>query len=86
MDKMIWIWIAVGLALLALAQYLAVLAWLRRRREKIVFLFSGLLLPRYLNRYRDLSRREDGRTGFLFHGFIACINLALAAFLVFLFF
>ncbi len=85
MDRMTWIWIAVGLALLALAQYLAVLAWLQRRREKITFLFIGLFLPRYLNRYRDLSRQEMGRTGFLFYGFIACINLALAAFLVFLF-
>jgi hypothetical protein len=84
MNKMIWVWIALGLALLALAHYLAVLAWLRRRREKINFLLMGLLLPRYLNRYRDLSQQETGRTGIHFYGYGACINLALAAFLVFL--
>jgi len=84
MDKTIWVWIAVGLALLAVAQYMAALAWLARRNEKIQFLLARLWLPRYLNRYRDLSRRETGRTGFLFHGFIGCISLALAAFLAFL--
>lgn len=84
MNKMTWIWIAIGLALLALVHYLAVLAWLRKRQEKIELLFLGLLLPRYLNRYRDLSRQERGRTGFLFHGYIACIILALAAFFAFL--
>lgn len=82
MNKMIWVWIALGLALLALAHYLAVLAWLRRRREKINFLLMGLLLPRYLNRY--LSQQETGRTGIHFYGYVACIILALAAFLVFL--
>jgi len=81
MDKMIWIWIAVGLALLAVAQYMAALAWLARRNEKIQFLLARLWLPHYLNRYRDLSRQETGRTGFLFYGFVVCINLALAAFL-----
>jgi hypothetical protein len=84
MDQMIWVWIALGLALLALAQYLVVLAWLQRRREKIRFLLMGVRLPRYLKRYRDLSRQQGGRPGLLFYGFVVCINLALAAFLVFL--
>jgi len=85
MNKMIWVWFAIGLVLLSLVHYLAVLAWLRKRQEKIELLFLGLLLPHYINRYRDLSRQEMGRTGLHFYGFVVCINLALAAFLVSLF-
>ncbi len=84
MNKMIWVWMALGMSILAWANYLAALAWLDKRKEKIVYLLMGLRLPRYLNRYGVLTREETGRTGIHFYGFIICINLSLAAFLVFL--
>jgi len=40
------------------------------------FLFIGLHLPRNLNRYRDITKRETGKVGLLFYSFLIPINAA----------
>jgi hypothetical protein len=39
-------------------------------------LFIGPHLPKNLVRYREITRRETGKVGPLFHGFLIPINLA----------
>jgi hypothetical protein len=59
---------------------------LRRRGEKVSFIWLRVLAPSYAAKYRDLTRRETGRTGGLFYQWVASINLTavliLAAVLV----
>ena len=52
-------------------------AALDRRGLTTPFLFIGLFLFRNLGRYREITRRETGKTGFLFYSFVVPINVAL---------
>lgn len=52
---------------------------LRRRGEKVSFLWIRLMLPAYVHRYGKLTRRETGRPGPLFYNYIVAFNVALIA-------
>jgi len=50
---------------------------LRKRNLKVSFLFLRLMGPKYASQYREVTRRETGRTGPLFFHWILSINAAL---------
>jgi hypothetical protein len=52
---------------------------LRRRNLKVSFLFLRFLAPKYASQYREITRREAGKTGPLFFHWILSINTALVA-------
>jgi len=52
---------------------------LRKRSLKVSFIFLRLLAPKYTSQYREITRKETGRTGPLFYHWIVSINTALAA-------
>jgi|GEM_PF-1033296 len=53
---------------------------LGRRGEKVDFLLLRLFLPKYVSRYRELTRQELGRPGGLYTSFVISMNLALLLF------
>ena len=59
---------------------------LRRRGEKVSFFWLRVLAPFYASKYRELTRKETGKTGGLFYQWVVSINLTavliLAAILV----
>ena len=52
---------------------------LQKRNFKMNFLLWRLLAPKYASQYREITRKETGRTGPLFYHWIASINVALIA-------
>ena len=50
---------------------------LRRRGERVSFIWLRALAPWYASKYRSLTRQESGRTGGLFYQWVISINLAL---------
>lgn len=52
---------------------------LRKRNLKVSFIFLRFLAPKYASQYREITRREMGRTGPLFFHCILSINTALVA-------
>jgi hypothetical protein len=50
---------------------------LRRRGEKVSFIWLRAMLPFYVSRYRKLTRQESGKVGNLFYHWVVSINLAL---------
>ena len=50
---------------------------LRRRGEKVSFLWLRAMAPIYASRYRKLTKQETGRTGMLFYHWVVSVNLAL---------
>lgn len=52
---------------------------LQKRNFKMNFLLWRLLAPKYASQYREITRKETGRTGPLFYHWIASINVALLA-------
>lgn len=48
---------------------------LRRRGEKVSFIWLRLLAISYALKYRDLTRKETGRTGGLFCQWVVSINM-----------
>jgi hypothetical protein len=50
---------------------------LRRRGQKVSFLWLRVLAPRYASRYKEITKRETGRVGILFYHWVVSINLAL---------
>jgi len=55
-----------------------IFASLRRRGEKVGFLFLRFMLPFYAHRYAEITRGESGKPGPLFLHFLLAFNLALA--------
>ena len=52
---------------------------LRKRSIQVSFMLLRLLAPKYASQYREITRKETGRTGPLFYHWIVSINTALAA-------
>ena len=52
---------------------------LRRRGQKVSFLWLRVLAPRYASRYKEITKRETGRVGVLFYHWVVSINLALVS-------
>lgn len=51
--------------------------YLRRRGYSVHFPLLRLMLPVYVNRYKEITRAENGRVGALFYHWIVSINAAL---------
>ncbi len=58
---------------------MSIVGALQKRGVKINWLFLKLMILRYLNQYRNITRQETGKTGFLFYTYIFAMNLALIA-------
>lgn len=54
---------------------------LRKRGEKVSFIWLRVLSPSYAGRYREITREETGKTGPLFFHYVFSIN-ALLLFIV----
>jgi hypothetical protein len=52
---------------------------LRKRNVKVSFLFLKFLAPKYASQYKEITRKETGKTGPLFFHWILSINTALIA-------
>ena len=53
---------------------------LQKRGVKINwFLLRLFIATRYLGQYRDITRKETGRTGWLYYSFVISMNTALVA-------
>lgn len=52
---------------------------LRKRSLKVSFILLRLLAPKYASQYREITRKETGKTGPLFYHWIVSINTALVA-------
>jgi hypothetical protein len=59
--------------------------FLRKRGEKVQFLWIKLMMISYADQYRKITRAETGRVGILYYVWIISINLALLSFFLYLF-
>ena len=62
------VWTVVSAVLVAMA--------MERHGTKTPFLLIGVLVFRNLHRYKEVTRKETGRTGLLFYSYVVPINLA----------
>ena len=56
---------------------LLVFADLRRRGQKVSFLWLRTMSPWYVSRYREITKSETGKVGPLFYHWVVSINLVL---------
>jgi len=52
---------------------------LRKRDLKVSFILLRLLAPKYASQYREITRKETGKTGPLFYHWVVSINTAWVA-------
>lgn len=50
---------------------------LRKRGEKVYFIFLNFMLPFYANKYKKITFKETGKVGKLFYHWLIAINTAL---------
>ncbi|MBS4036101.1 MAG: hypothetical protein KGZ85_16685 [Ignavibacterium sp.] len=50
---------------------------LRKRGEKVYFIFLNFMLPFYANKYKKITFEETGKVGKLFYHWLIAINTAL---------
>ena len=51
---------------------------LQKRGGKINWIFLRIMIIKYVGQYRDITRKEAGRTGPWYYSFIISMNVALA--------
>ena len=70
--------VAIVSALWGVASAALIAEALRKRGVKVNWVFLRfLILSKYLGQYRDITRRETGRSGPLFYSYVIAMNLAL---------
>lgn len=75
--------IAVASALYGVASAVMIAIALKKRGVAISWVWLRVLIvSRYLNQYRDVTRKETGRTGPLFYSYVVAMNLALVSAIV----
>jgi hypothetical protein len=67
--------VALGVTFVVLAMMMA--HEVSKRGVKVNFLLIRLYILKYMHQYRELTKKETGRTGPLFYPCIVSINLAL---------
>lgn len=50
---------------------------LQKRGAKINWIFLRIMIFKYVGQYRELTRKETGRTGSWFYSFVIAMNLTL---------
>jgi hypothetical protein len=55
---------------------------LQKRGVKINWIFLRIMIIKYIGQYRDVTRKETGRTGPWFYSYIIAVNVALATVIV----
>jgi len=58
---------------------------LKDRGEKVSFLWLRLYIISYANRYKKITKKETGKTGYLFYVWIISVNVALISAILALF-
>jgi hypothetical protein len=87
--KMIDVFIAIGSISVGIFIWttIKIYSFLRARKEKTEsFLFLNLFIFKYICEYRALTKKENGRVGYLFYLYIVSINIALICFIVLMIF
>ncbi len=72
-------------ALIFVITTMMIAVFLRKRGEKVQFLWIKLMMISYADQYRKITRAETGRVGVLYYFWIISINLALLSFFLYLF-
>ena len=55
---------------------------LQKRGVKINWIFLRIMIIKYIGQYRDITRKETGRTGPWFYSYIIAMNVTLATVIV----
>jgi hypothetical protein len=73
--------VLLGIALVSVAwgivSSLVIADALQKRGTKINWIFLRILIIKYVGQYRDVTRKETGRTGPWFYSYIIAMNVAL---------
>ncbi|KAA3641627.1 MAG: hypothetical protein DWQ02_00220 [Bacteroidetes bacterium] len=72
-------------ALIFVVTTMMIATFLRKRGEKVQFLWIKLMMISYADQYRKITRKETGRVGVLYYIWIISVNLALLSFFLYLF-
>lgn len=64
-------------ALWGIVSLIVMASYLSSRGIKISIIFFKVLALRYIHQYREITRRENGRSGPRFYSYIVAMNLAL---------
>lgn len=71
-------------AVLFVVTTMAIYNFLHRKGEKVNFLWLKMMMISYVDRYREITRKENGRVGILYYFWVLAINLTLLSFFLFL--
>jgi len=82
MDSLIYLVVIFGALFVIFS--MIIISKLENKGVKINYLLIRFLIPSYVSKYREITKKEHGRTGILFYLWIASINIALLCFLVYL--
>ena len=79
----------ISIAVLAIIIYInatvMIYDYLKKRGEEVSFLFLRLFMISYASKYKEITKTESGKPGYLFNLWIISINLALVCGMVALF-
>ena len=72
--------------LLYIVSTLMIFDYLKKRDEKVNFFLIRLFMISYAQKYKEITKKEEGRIGFLFYLWVGSINLVLLLLIVYIIF
>ena len=79
---MIFVSLIITFMLIYVVSSIAIIDYLSKRGVKINFVLLRLMIIPYADRYRKLTKQEDGKTGKLYYVWLGSVNLALVCFIL----
>lgn len=78
----VFIFIGLISVIVFIVSTIMICSYLKDRGEKVSFLWIRVLMISYAIKYKKLTKKETGRTGYLFYLWIISINVVLFSFII----
>ena len=76
----------IALIVLYIISTMLIFNYLKKKGEKVSFLWLRLFMISYANKYKEITKKEKGKTGPLFYWWILSINLTLILLAIYIIF
>jgi len=81
-TEVIFVSLILAFMLVYVISSIAIIDYLSKRGVKINWILLRLMIIPYVDKYRKLTKKEDGKTGKLYYVWLGSVNLALVCFIL----
>ncbi len=81
-TEAVFVSLIITFLLIYVVSSIAIIDYLNKRGVKIKWILLRLMIIPYADKYRKLTKQENGKTGKLYYVWLGSVNLALVCFIL----